>query len=246
MVQWPDETAVPGFRKAIEDYRAAVQALAADFTLLVEESLDLSPGSLTRLFNGSPFSRLKITSYPPPLENEAHSNLQGVGAHKDGVFMTYLLQGGEHNCLEVQNKSGAWIPVPPLPGTLVINIGRILEILTHGVCTATTHRVLLDPKGFYSPDGRPLGPRLSLPFFQHVNLSLKPEELLLDVPGHISDLVRGERVVSDAEKFFSGIQDGCVGDLVFVSMMASFQAVAQKWYPELLSRALAKQAEAVM
>ena len=224
-----------------------MQALAADFTLLVEECLDLSPGSLTRLFNNSPFSRLKITSYPPPpLESDTSTNLQGVGAHKDGVFMTYLLQGGEHNCLEVQNKSGAWIAVPPVPGTLVINIGRILEILTHGVCTATTHRVLLEPKGFYTSDGKPLGPRLSLPFFQHVNLSLKPEELSLNVPMHISDLVKDERVISDAEKFFSGIQDGCVGDLVFVSMLASFQAVAQRWYPELLSKALDKQAQAAL
>jgi len=79
-----------------------------------------------------------------------------------------------------------------------------------------------------------------------VNLSLKPEELSLNVPMHISDLVKDERVISDAEKFFSGIQDGCVGDLVFVSMLASFQAVAQRWYPELLSKALDKQAQAAL
>ncbi|KAL2153915.1 hypothetical protein VTH82DRAFT_2591 [Thermothelomyces myriococcoides] len=242
--QWPDETAVPGSRKAIEEYRSAVQTLASDFTVLIEEALELEPTSLTRLFVDSPFSRLKITSYPPPPESQdEESEQQGVGAHKDGVFMTYLLQGGEHNCLEVQNKSGAWIPVPPVPGTLVVNIGRILEILTHGVCTATTHRVLINSKGFYGPDGRPLGPRLSLPFFQHVNLHLKPEDLSVKVPDHIADLVKGERVVSDAAAFFSGLHDDSVGDMVFVSMLTSFQAAAKRWYPELLPKALARQAE---
>ncbi|GAB1313735.1 hypothetical protein MFIFM68171_03945 [Madurella fahalii] len=243
--QWPDEIAAPGFRKAIESYRSAVQNLATEFTILIEEALGLKPTSVTRLFNDSPFSRLKITSYPPPpRQTHAEDHQQGVGAHKDGVFMTYLLQGGEHNCLEVQNKSGAWIPVPPIPGTVVVNIGRLLEILTHGVCTATTHRVLLSPDGFYGPSGEPLGPRLSLPFFQHVNLRLKPDDLYLDIPRHTADLVKDERVISDAGTFFSGLFDNCVGDLVFVSMMTSFQEAAAKWYPELLPRALKKQAEA--
>jgi len=240
--QWPDEAAVPHFRKAIEAYRSAVQSLAADFTTLIEEALSLPPTTITRLFNDSPFSRLKITSYPPPPPTSSSSDEQGVGPHKDSVFMTYLLQAGEHNCLEVQNKSGAWTPVPPVPGTLVVNIGRLLEIMTHGVCTATTHRVLLNPKGFTSADGRRLGPRLSLPFFQHVNLKLKQEDLLLEVPKHVAELVEGERVVSDASEFFEGLFDGTVGDRVFVNMLTSWLEPAEKWYPDLLALAMAKYA----
>ncbi|RDW58917.1 uncharacterized protein DSM5745_11123 [Aspergillus mulundensis] len=41
-------------------------------------------------------------------------------------------------CLEVQTQAGVWIAAPPLPGTLVLNIGRMLECSTHGVCAATT------------------------------------------------------------------------------------------------------------
>ncbi|KAM4067044.1 2OG-Fe(II) oxygenase superfamily protein [Hirsutella rhossiliensis] len=243
--QWPDETALPGFRSALEGYLSAVQDLAADFTVLVAEALDLASTSLTRLFDDSPFSRLKVMRYPPPSEQTTAAwGRRGVGPHKDGVFMTYLLQGGEHECLEVQNKSGAWIPVPPIPGTLVINIGRLLETLTAGVCTATTHRVHLRPEGFIDRSGKSLGPRISIPFFQHVNLRLMPEDLLLDIPPPIANLVKGEKVVSDADTFFSGLFNSCAGDTIFVNMLTSYQDVARKWFPDLLPLALKKQSEA--
>ncbi|KAK3354038.1 2OG-Fe(II) oxygenase superfamily [Lasiosphaeria hispida] len=228
--QWP--STLPTFQPAIEAYRTAVSSLASTFTPLIEAALSLPPSSLTTLFNDNPFSRLKITSYPPPTPSPSLSPFQGVGPHKDGAFMTYLLQGTRHNSLEVQNHAGAWIPVPPVPGTLVVNIGRVLELLTGGVCAATTHRVLLEPEGF-----RGLGPRLSLPFFQHVNLKLRGDELRVEVPPGTREL-SGEAVVSDAGTFFGGLVDGCVGDLVFVSMMTSFQEAARRWYPDLLERAL--------
>jgi isopenicillin N synthase-like dioxygenase len=37
---------------------------------------------------------------------------------------TQLLQASNHAGLQVQNLSGAWIDVPPLPNTFVINIGK--------------------------------------------------------------------------------------------------------------------------
>lgn len=235
---------VPGFRDALESYNSAVQKLATDFTGLIAEALDLAPTALTKLFGDRPFNRLRVTQYPPPLnQTNAEKDRNGIGPHKDGVFMTYLLQGGEHNCLEVQNKSGAWIPVPPVPGTLVVNIGRLLEILTRGVCTATTHRVVLRPEGFVNRNGERLGPRLSLPFFQHVNLNIMPQDLSLNIPPHISDLVRDEKVISDAEHYFSGLFNNCVGDTVFVNMLVSYHETAKRWYPGLLPLALIKQSK---
>ncbi|PHH90812.1 hypothetical protein CDD83_2566 [Cordyceps sp. RAO-2017] len=248
--QWPDEAAVPGFRPALERYRSAVQAVAAEFTVLIAEALELAPEALTRLFDDSPFSRLKVMMYPAPAaeaeqqQQQQQQQQQGAGAHKDGVFMTYLLQGGEHRCLEVQNKAGAWVAVPPVPGTLVVNIGRLLEALTRGVCVATTHRVVLRAAAFAGPDGRPLGPRLSLPFFQHVGLRLRPDDVRLDLPARVAALAPADAAVSDAESFFGGLFDGCAGDAVFVNMLTSYQDVARAWYPDLLPLALKKQADA--
>lgn len=219
--------------------------MAANFTILIAKALDLEPNALTRFLDDAPFSRLKVMKYPPPpKDTDDQKEKQGAGAHKDGVFMTYLAQTSEHTALEVQNKSGQWIPVPPIPGTLVVNIGRMLEIATRGVCTATTHRVTRTAEGFTDRNGNSLGPRLSIPFFQHLNLRLTLEDISLDIPPQIADLVKDEEVTSDAEKFFSGIFNDCVGDTIFTNMLTSYPQVGKQWYPELLSRALEKQAGA--
>jgi len=43
--------------------------------------------------------------------------------------------------LEVLNKTGEWVSAPPLPGTMVINIGDLLERWTDGRLPSTKHRV---------------------------------------------------------------------------------------------------------
>lgn len=221
-----------------------VQKFAVEFTVLMAEALDLPSDALIDLLGKPPDSRLKAMRYlPPSTDNDTKDENQGIGPHKDGVFMTYLLQDGEHNCLEVQNRAGQWIPVPPIPGTLVANIGRLLEIITHGVCTATTHRVILKSKSFFDDQGRPLGPRLSMPLFQYVDPHLMPSELSVDIPPHIRELVPEGTVVSDAETFHSGLFDQSVGDNLFVKCLTSFPRVGERWYPELLQQALEKQAE---
>ncbi|KAF3352532.1 Homoserine O-acetyltransferase [Verticillium dahliae VDG1] len=242
-LEWPDKNAVPDFRQAIETYRSAVQDLATSFISLTSEALGLEANSFSWLFEDTPFSRLNLRMYPAPLEESNGGARHGIAPHKDSSFMTYLLQGGDHNCLEVQNKTGNWIAVPPIPGTLVVNIGRLLEILTRGVCIATTHRVILGSAGFLDKHGNRLGSRFSIPFFQNVNLRLMPDDFAVDVPPHVADLSRGKRAVTDSGTFFSGIFDDSAGDTVFVSMLTSFVETAKAWYPDLLPVALKKQAE---
>ncbi|KAG7116457.1 2-oxoglutarate-dependent dioxygenase like protein [Verticillium longisporum] len=242
-LEWPDKNAVPDFRQAVETYRSAVQDLATSFISLTSEALGLEANSFSWLFEDTPFSRLNLRMYPAPLEESNGGARHGIAPHKDSSFMTYLLQGGDHNCLEVQNKTGNWIAVPPIPGTLVVNIGRLLEILTRGVCIATTHRVILGSAGFLDKHGNRLGSRFSIPFFQNVNLRVMPDDFAVDVPPHVADLSRGERALTDSGTFFSGIFDDSAGDTVFVSMLTSFVETAKAWYPDLLPVALKKQAE---
>lgn len=57
--------------------------------------------------------------------------------------------------LEVLTPDGRWVNVPPIPNTLVCNVGQYLERHTNGRFLAAVHRVLNTP-------GRE---RYSLPFF---------------------------------------------------------------------------------
>ncbi len=55
----------------------------------------------------------------------------GGGAHKDGGFVTVLLQNTTPG-LRVRTEGGVWIDAPPVPGTFVINTGELLELATNG------------------------------------------------------------------------------------------------------------------
>ncbi|KAL1979657.1 hypothetical protein VTN96DRAFT_5402 [Rasamsonia emersonii] len=238
--QWPDPEALPGFRPAVEAYLSAVDALAESFKSLVAEALDLPPTAFDQFFEYPQQHKLKLIKYPEP---QSDDQTQGVGPHKDSCFLTFLLQGTPHTGLEVQNKAGVWLPVTPIPGTLVINIGRALEALTGGVCTATTHRVSLKKENYVDANGNSLGPRYSFAVFQGVSLDLSAEKLKLDIPPHIRDLVKDDKVRSDAEATFNKMFQGNIGEGTFIARITSHQDVAQRWYPDLLAEALRKQQE---
>lgn len=220
-----------------------IQTLALSFSKLIAEALDMAPNSFDKLFDVPQHNKLKLVKYPaPPLDAEIpEGGVQGVGAHKDGSFLTFLLQATPHTGLEIQNKNGDWIKAPPIPGTLVINIGRSLQALTKGVCTATTHRVNLSPENYFSADGAPLGPRYSFPVFQGIKTDGKDNSL--EIPQHIKDLVKDEKVRSEAEatfdKMFSGGES--IREAIFISRITSHQDVGARWYPELLAKALEEQ-----
>ncbi|PYH98101.1 oxidoreductase, partial [Aspergillus ellipticus CBS 707.79] len=242
--QWPDETSIPGFRHAVESYLSELSPLATSFQTLIAEALDLPPTALHQFFETPTQQKLKLIKYPPPpspstspstSQPQDPTQTQGVGAHKDSEFLTFLLQPTPHTGLEVQNKSGEWIPAPPLPDSLVVNIGRAFEAITRGVCSATTHRVNLAPENFFGPDRKALGARFSIPVFQGMSLDLQADKIGLDIPGFEAG---GGGVQSDAEKTFNEVFRGRVGEGTLVHRVMSHQDVGRRWYPELLEWAL--------
>ncbi|KAF4243938.1 hypothetical protein CNMCM6805_010449 [Aspergillus fumigatiaffinis] len=243
--QWPNESDVSGGRDAIETYLNAIGRLADNFKVLIAEALDMPSASFQGFFDNLAQNKLKLVKYPPPEPSNSERpepTRQGVGIHKDASFLTFLLQRTSHLGLEVQNKGGTWIPVPPIPGTLVINIGRSLEALTGGVCTATTHRVNLRPENFLDPiTKQPLGPRYSFPVFQGLALDLTRDQMNVDIPSHIRELIKDIQVKSDAEKYLNHIFRGCIGEGSFIARLAAHPDVGRRWYPAMLERVLEDQ-----
>jgi isopenicillin N synthase-like dioxygenase len=231
--QWPDATRVPDFRSAIQRYTEEVARLADIFKIAVAECLDLEPTAFSRLFDNPSNDRLMLAKYPLPASPQ-DGDFKGLATHKDSSFLTLLLPGTEHRGLEAQNKAGDWIPVPPLPGHLVVNIGRQLEALTKAVCVATTHRVKLHPRYYHDTNGKSLGTRYAFPYFLVMGLDLTPETASVEVPPHIAALVKDEKVKSDSQAYFQLYFKDGIGRGVFATRALRYPVAAQKFYPGLL------------
>jgi isopenicillin N synthase-like dioxygenase len=110
--------------------------LGREFVHFVAECLSLPVDTFDE-FLGE-MSRLKFVKYPPSAPGS-----QGVGPHKDSIGLFTFLAQDDVGGLQVLNKSGEWIDAVPIPGSLVVNVAQGFEAITGGVCSGTTHRVLV-------------------------------------------------------------------------------------------------------
>lgn len=104
-------------------------------------------------------SILRMLHYPAQEEPPAPGSVR-AGAHEDINVITLLL-GAEEAGLEVLHRNGDWLSVNPPPGSLVVNIGDMLQRLTNHVLPSTTHRVVNPSRE------RARFSRYSTPFFLH-------------------------------------------------------------------------------
>lgn len=110
--------------------------LSNSFVHSVAESLSL-PANTFDPFLGR-MSRMKLIKYP-----QAAPGTQGVGPHKDSIGLFTFLSQDSVGGLQVLNRAGEWIDAPYIEGSLVVNIAQGFEAITGGLCSATTHRVMV-------------------------------------------------------------------------------------------------------
>ncbi len=138
--QWP--AALPELKSLVLRYQAAVTDVAIRLVRAFLAALDQDEHTFDAIFNPHPQQLIKLIRYPG---RESTEGDQGVGAHKDGGFVTMLLQDVQ-NGLQVDYE-GEWISAPPIPGTFIINIGELLEMASDGYLRATVHRAVTPPPG---------------------------------------------------------------------------------------------------
>ena len=103
-------------------------------------------------------SILRAIHYPPITIDPGNS--VRAGQHEDINLIT-LLMGASAEGLQVLNKNNQWIGITAIPGSLVVNVGDMLQRLTNGVMKSTTHRVVNPPREKWGTS------RYSIPFFLH-------------------------------------------------------------------------------
>jgi isopenicillin N synthase-like dioxygenase len=132
---WPRE--VPELRSAVEAYMSAT--IRAGHALMegIALALGLDDDYFACAYTAEPTVLFRIFHYPPqPCGDDAR---WGVGEHTDYGLLTLLAQD-RYGGLQVRTPGG-WIDAPPIDGTLVCNIGDMLDRLTGGWFKSTPHRV---------------------------------------------------------------------------------------------------------
>jgi len=126
---------VPELRRAILDYMDAAAATAHALLEGIALSLALDADYFRRHYTANPTILFRVFHYPPV---EKSSDTWGVGEHTDYGLLTLLAQDS-YGGLQVKTPRG-WIEAPPIEGTLVCNIGDMLDRLTAGEYRSTAHR----------------------------------------------------------------------------------------------------------
>ena len=148
--RWPEQRA--GFREALTEFFEAFTELSDTTMRMVFEALDIPGAAIAQImkdgFGTLHSSTARLNFYPAedPVPGEERSGLNPLGDmalhhHTDPGAITLLLQD-DHGGLQANSKTQGWIDVPPLKGSIVVNIGDVLQVWTNDRCTAGMHRVL--------------------------------------------------------------------------------------------------------
>lgn len=154
---WPDK--ISNFKTSFEPLYKALDQLANRILEVAALYLGLPQNYFeTRVSRGE--ALLRVLHYPPIKDHDI-PNVRAA-AHEDINLLT-LLVGSEQEGLEVLSRQGKWVPITMLEGTIICNVGDMMQRLTNGQLRSTTHRVV-NPKGQKARVSR-----YSMPFFMHPN-----------------------------------------------------------------------------
>lgn len=154
------------------ELRACLYDLAKKLLAMVQTQL---PELITKAFDRSleemvshERTLFRILHYPPLKEGELSKAVR-AGAHEDINLLT-ILPAASSNGLQVKDVNGNWHEVPCDFGSIAINTGDMIDMVTGGYLPATTHQVI-NPEGEAARKAR-----MSIPLFLHAkaDVLLKP------------------------------------------------------------------------
>lgn len=156
--RWP---ALAGFSEAYLAYYAAMEGLAGDLIRLFALGLGLPEDWFDDKIDRHMTNM--TANYYPAQETPPEPGQLRKGVHSDWGSLTILYQDNGTGGLQVQDKSGAWLDVPVIDGSFVVNIGDLMANWTNNQWVSTVHRVVNPPRELAGTE------RYSIPFFHQPN-----------------------------------------------------------------------------
>ncbi|KAL7943979.1 hypothetical protein V8C42DRAFT_353865 [Trichoderma barbatum] len=152
---WEQTRNLPRLKESMMRHLEECLRLARALTRCFALSLGLEEGCFDGKvrYPGSSY----VINYYPPIEQTGRGEEEekvSIGSHTDFQLFTILWQD-LHGGLEVLDKEGQWLRAKPMEGTLVVNLGDCMQMITNDGYASTIHRARN-----YSGEER-----VSIPFF---------------------------------------------------------------------------------
>ncbi|MFD9595322.1 isopenicillin N synthase family dioxygenase [Kitasatospora sp. NPDC059973] len=192
--RWPDQ---PGFREAFLEYYRAATGLSVELMRLFALALNLPETWFDDKFERH--MTPMMVNYYPPRTGVTHDKLRN-SPHTDFGSLTVLYQDEAPGGLQVRDQHGRWLDVPPLPGSFVVNLGRLMTRWTNDRWASTVHRVVNPAKEQEHLD------RISIAFFYQADpeaeIACIPTCTTPDDPPHHPPVRSGDYFLSKSRRAY--------------------------------------------
>ncbi|XP_024996960.1 S-norcoclaurine synthase 1-like [Cynara cardunculus var. scolymus] len=128
----------PSFRATLDEYSNKLYGVSKELFKLMSINLGIDLETVSKLYENCT-QGIRMNYYPPCLEAD---KVLGLAPHSDAVGLTLLVQVNEVQGLQIK-KNSKWVPIKPIRGSIIVNIGDVMEIMSNGEYRSIEHRALV-------------------------------------------------------------------------------------------------------
>ncbi|XP_074326896.1 S-norcoclaurine synthase 1-like [Apium graveolens] len=150
---WPKTPS--SFRPTLDEYSATLKELTNKLISLMAENLKADPQKLTAMFHHDGTQGIRMNYYPPCTQP---NKVLGIAPHSDTSALTLIQVNEDIHGLQIK-KNQQWVPIKPVPGSIIVNIGDAMEIFSNGKYRSIEHRAVVNNEkerisiaAFHSPN----------------------------------------------------------------------------------------------
>ncbi|KAF5942632.1 hypothetical protein HYC85_020274 [Camellia sinensis] len=130
------------YREISQEYCKRARDVASELLKGISMSLGLEENYIDKAMEVEFGSQLLVVNFYPPCPQPELAI--GMPPHSDHGLLTLLIQN-QLGGLQVLHN-GKWVPINPLPNSILVNTGDHMEILTNGKYKSVVHRAMVNNK----------------------------------------------------------------------------------------------------
>lgn len=170
--KWPTDELTVSFKEVMLEYFERFDALHLRIMKLLAVAWNMPDENFFVDRCNEKHANLRLLHYPSVVRTRGGFVQRGA-VHTDFGTLTLLTQDSVGG-LRAQRVDGTWVTVPPIPGSIVINVGDMFQRWSNNVLRATPHQVVelpTSPNDGRGSDthGEPIPERYSIAFFCNAN-----------------------------------------------------------------------------